>query len=198
VVGRWPTSPFGAFADVMHEAPDGVRTLLAPSDAIAEFVSETYVFDEVRIVPVVAERTRGRVHLEAGPLVADIDIGSRSGIGWLLRVVPAPIARSRTWCTIIDPIARVVMRGVRTRGSAGNGRREWYGATDQHRIDAVSASLDGEDLGALADVWPPVRFGFSSTPRTPSIVTVTTTIRRAADDPRGWATTAGAAAGPMP
>ena len=70
------------------------------------------------------------------------------------------------------------MRGVRTRGTAGNDRREWYGATDQHRLDGVSATLGGVDLGALADVWPPVRFGFSSTPRTPSIVTVTTTIRR--------------------
>jgi hypothetical protein len=45
-------------------------------------------------------------------------------------------------------------------------------------MDGIEATLAGQDLGAIADVWPPVRFGFSSTPRTPSIVAVTTTIRR--------------------
>lgn len=167
----------------MHEAPDGVRTLLAPTQEVADFVSETYVFDQIRIVPVTAERSPGRLLLHAGDLVADVATGRRSLVGWMLRAVPRPIARSRAWCTAIDPIARVVMRGVRTRGTAGNGRREWYGATDQHRVAAVAASSDGTDLGGLADVWPPVRFGFSSTPRTPSIVEVTTTIRRDAEAP---------------
>ncbi|WP_421118248.1 hypothetical protein ACE2AJ_12625 [Aquihabitans daechungensis] len=182
-MGRWPASPFGSFADVMHEAPDGVRTLIAPTQEVADFVAETYVFDAVRIATVTTERSPGRLHVDAGGLVADVDVGPRAAVGWLLRAVPGPIARSRAWCTVIDPIARVVLRGVRTRGTAGNGRREWYGATDQHRIAGVTASIAGEDLGALADVWPPVRFGFSSTPRRPSLVRVTTTIRRApADD----------------
>ncbi len=171
-------SPFGSFADVMHEAPDGVRTLLAPTQEVADFVSETYVFDQVRIVAVTAERLDGRLHLAAGGLDVDLAFGRRSAVGWMLRAVPGPIARSRAWCTVIDPIARVVLRGVRTRGTAGNGRREWYGATDQHRVTRVAASLDGADLGTLADVWPPVRFGFSSTPRTPSVVSVTTTVSR--------------------
>lgn len=178
VIGRWPDSPFCSFADVMHEDPVGVRTLLAPTEQVAEFVRETYVFDEVRIVPVTTERSPGRLALDAGPLVADVAIGGRSGVGRMLRVVPRPVATSRGWCTLIDPVARVMMRGVRTRGTAGNDRREFYGATDQHRLASVTASFDGEDLGALADVWPPVRFGFSSTPRTPSIVAVTTTIVR--------------------
>ena len=39
---------------------------------------------------------------------------------------------SASFCAAVDPVARVVMRGVRTRGSAGHGRREWYGATDHH------------------------------------------------------------------
>ncbi|CAN5740724.1 hypothetical protein BH10ACT1_BH10ACT1_01240 [soil metagenome] len=180
VVGRWPSSPFGPFADVMHEAPDGTRTLLAPTEQVAEFVKGTYVFDVVRIVPVVAERTDDRLHVEAGDLVADVSTGTRSGLGRLLRCVPVPLARARWWCTVIDPIARLAQRGVRTRGTAGNGRHEWYGATDQHRLTGVVASMAGEDLGALADVWPPVRFGFSSTPRTPSMVAVTTTIRERA------------------
>ena len=36
VVGRWTRSPFGPFADVMHEDPDGRRTLLAPTEQVAE------------------------------------------------------------------------------------------------------------------------------------------------------------------
>lgn len=181
VVGRWPESPFGAFADVMHEDPDGVRTLLAPTEQVAEFVQGTYRFDEVKIVPVVSDRSTGSLKVEAGHLAAEVTVGSRSAIGYVLRAVPRPVARSRAWCTAVDPVARLVMRGVRTRGTAGNGRREWYGATDAHRVTAVNATFDRQDLGELSDVWPPVRFGFSSTPRSPSIVSVTTTIELAAD-----------------
>jgi hypothetical protein len=178
VIGSWPRSPFGPFADVMHEQPDGTRILRAPTAEIAEFVEATYVFDRVDLVPVSVDRAEGRLVLDAGDLTATIAIGRRSGLGWLLRLVPRRIATSLRWCSAIDPIARTVMDGVRTKGTAGNERLEWYGATDQHRLVSVQASLDGDDLGPLADVWPPVRFGFSSTPRTPSIVAVTTTIWR--------------------
>ena len=178
VVGRWPSSPFGPFADVMHEAPGGVRTLLAPSGRVAEFVAGTYTFDRVVVVPVTADRSADRLGVEAGDLVADLTTGTRTRLGWALRAVPPPVARAAWWCALIDPVARRVVRGVRTHGTAGNGRHEWYGATDQHRIVAVRATLDGVDLGALADVWPPVRFGFGSAPRRPSVVAVTTTVRQ--------------------
>jgi hypothetical protein len=179
VVGSWTRSPFGSFADVMHEHPDGTRILRAPSEAVARFVEETYRFDRVDVVPVSVDRQPGRLSVAAGDLHASIAIGRRSAIGAILRVVPGRVATSPSWCSLIDPVARVALRGVRTRGTAGNDRQEWYGATDQHQLTSVDAGLAGEDLGALADVWPPVRFGFSSTPRTPSIVAVTTTIRRA-------------------
>jgi hypothetical protein len=94
----------------------------------------------------------------------------------MLHAVPIRVATAPAWCAAIDPLARLAVRGVRTRGSAGNGRREWYGATDQHDVTAVACTLGARPLGALADVWPPVRFGFSSTPRRPAIVSVTTTI----------------------
>ncbi|MGZ4706263.1 MAG: hypothetical protein ACXWCM_15470 [Acidimicrobiales bacterium] len=183
VIGRWTESPFGWFTDVMHEAQDGTRTLLAPTVEVAELVQGTYVFDLVRIVPVVADRSAGTLRVRAGDLSVLVTTGGRTAIGRALRTVPTSVARSRWWCTLIDPIARVAMRGVRTRGTAGNGRHEWYGATDQHRLTSVRAVLGEQDLGALADVWPPVRFGFSSTPRTPSIVAVTTTIREPAHEP---------------
>jgi len=94
----------------------------------------------------------------------------------LLRLVPAPLAESPAWCAVTDPAARVVLRGVRTRGSAGDGRREWYGASDHRAITAVSGSFDGADLGELRPVVPAPRFGFSSTPARPSVTRVVTTV----------------------
>ena len=52
VVGHWPSSPYGASSDVMLEHPDGHRVLLAPTQQVADFVTGTYTFDEVRLVPV--------------------------------------------------------------------------------------------------------------------------------------------------
>ncbi len=177
VIGRWTESPFGPFTDVMTESADGVRSLLAPSDEVASFVSATYEFDEVRIVPVDATRTDDLLTCDAGELRLRVHLGGRTLLGRMLRIVPRRIAESPTWCTLVDPVAGMVVRGVRTRGSAGQDRREWYGATDQRRVEGVQASWSGEDLGPLRDVWPPVGFGFSSTPRRPSSVEVLTTIR---------------------
>lgn len=97
-------------------------------------------------------------------------------LGHLLRLVPRPLAISPTWAGLIDPLARVVMPGVRTRGTALAGRRESYGATDIRRVVVLEGEFDGIPLGSLAPVDPPCRFGFSSTPRTPSITTVATTV----------------------
>ena len=69
-----------------------------------------------------------------------------------------------------------MLPGVRTRGTAGGGRREYYGATDVHRVVALAGTWQGVDLGALAPVAPEPGFGFGSTPRTPSVTTVVTTI----------------------
>ncbi len=40
----------------------------------------------------------------------------------------------------------------------------------------MAAALGGTDRATLADVWPPVRFGFGSTPRAPSAVSVASTV----------------------
>jgi len=121
-------------------------------------------------------RTDGQLRVDADDLALTVGVGTRTRLGWALRSVPGKIARAPRWIGTIDPLARMAMRGVRTKGTAGNGRREWYGATDEHRVCAVDVTLDGRSLGCLADVDPPVRFGFSSTPRRPSIVAVTTTV----------------------
>ncbi|MEI4271336.1 hypothetical protein TEK04_06345 [Klenkia sp. LSe6-5] len=174
VVGHWPRSPLGRVSDVMVERPDGHRVLLAQTPELAEFVAGTYAFDEVRVVPVEVGRAADRWVVHAGPLALRVAAGRRPALGWLLRTVPSPLARTPAWVGLLDPVARVV--GLRTRGTAGNGRTEWYGVQDLHRLRATSATWDGEDLGGLAPVRPPVRFGFGSVPPTPSVVRVTTTI----------------------
>ncbi|MEU4624899.1 hypothetical protein AB0G04_33620 [Actinoplanes sp. NPDC023801] len=175
VVGHWPGSPFGPVTDVMVEDAAGHRLLLAETAELARFVAETYTFDEVRIVPVTVRREPAAWHITAGPLELRFTTGGRGALGALLHAVPAVLARQLWWVRLIDLPARL-LHGVRTRGSAGNGRREWYAVRDLHRITAADAALDGVGLGRLTDVDPPVRFGFGSTPPSPALVRITTTV----------------------
>jgi hypothetical protein len=179
VVGSWRESPYGAFNDVMLAQADGTRRLFAPTDEVAAFVAGTYTFDVVEVVPVLLRRSGPVVSLAAGELQVSYDVGRRTPLGRALRLVPDGIATSPGWCRITDPVARVVMRGVRTRGSAGSGRVETYGATDHHAIDAMRGTWRGHDLGVLARVLPEPRFGFGSSPPTPSVTSLVTTVSRA-------------------
>ncbi|MFH5821336.1 hypothetical protein [Georgenia sp. AZ-5] len=176
MLGHWPTSPFGPFADVMVERADGHRLLLAPKADVAEFVSGTYHFDEVVEVPVDVRRDGPSWHVTAGPLRLAFVVGPRTALGHLLRLVPAPLAVSLPWARVTGPVARALLPGVSTVGTAGACRREWYGARDLHRVVAAHAHWEGADLGTLRPVHPPTRFGFSSTPAAPSLVTVVTTV----------------------
>jgi hypothetical protein len=179
VVGCWQESPYGAFADVMLAQADGTRRLLAPTDQIAAFVAGTYSFDVVEVVPVVVHRAAQAVSVEAGELAVSYDVGRRTPLGRALRLVPGRLATAPAWCRVTDPVARGVLRGVRTRGSAGAGRVETYGATDHHAVDALRGTWRGRDLGALAPVLPEPGFGFGSTPPAPSVTTLVTTVRLA-------------------
>ncbi len=184
VVGRWHTSPLGAFADAMVETADGHRVLLAPDEQVAAFVRDTYAFDEVRIEPVQVTAWgpgggvgRGaRWALRSPSLRLDLQVGRRTPLGVLLRAVPPPVATSPAWCVVTDPVARAVLPRVRTRGSARTGRREYYGATDTRHLAAAGGRFDGADLGGMAAVRPATRFGFSSVPPRPSLTTVVTTV----------------------
>ena len=177
VVGHWPRSPLGAFSDVMVQRPDGRRLLLAPSPEVAAFVGATYEFDEIRVLDVTVRRPDGVTWtVDAGPLALRVRTGSRPALGRLLHAVPTRLARAPAWVRLVDLPARVTT-GLRTTGSAGNGRTEWYGVQDLHVLLAVDAGWDGEPLGALAAVHPPVTFGFGSVPSRPAVVRVTTTVR---------------------
>ena len=143
VVGRWEAGPWGPFADVMVATAEGRRVLLAPDERVAEFVAATYSFDEVRLEPVQVRDTAEGWSVRTASLALDLALGRRTPLGTLLRAVPAPLARAPWFCSFTDPVARTVLRGVRTRGSAGNGRREFYSATDVRAITAVAGSFDG-------------------------------------------------------
>ncbi len=175
VIGRWTASPFGSFSDAMVERGDGRRVLIAPTAPVAEFISHVYAFDEILLADVAVERSNDELRFVGGPLQARVVVGGRDLLGWVLRAVPAPLAASRAWATAIDPVARLVLDGVRTRGTTAGGE-EYYGALDRHRVTGLQASWGGVDLGGLRDVTPSVRFGFSSTPTRPSVVRVVTTV----------------------
>lgn len=179
VVGDWAVSPLGAFTDVMVATAQGHRVLLAPDADVADYVARTYSFDEVRLGPVVLRAGDDGWRLDAGPLICRVGLGGRTPTGRLLRAVPDAVGRTRLFAHVADPVARWALPGVRTVGSAGGGRREYYGAHDQHRVTSLSGSWHGRDLGDLAPVSPPPRFGFSSTPPAPSLTRLTTTVARA-------------------
>jgi hypothetical protein len=175
VVGHWRASPWGSFSDVMLAEPDGTRVLLAPDRTVADFVTSTYTFDRVEIGPVEVGPDPSGWQVTAPGLDLRIVLGHRRLLGALLRLVPSRLATAPPWAAVTDPVARVALRGVRTRGTAGNGRREYYGATDLHGVRAIDGTWQGRPLGTLAPVAPDPAFGFGSTPRTPSVTTLVTT-----------------------
>lgn len=176
VIGSWLDSPFGTFADVMIETSAGERVLLAPSDDIAEFISATYTFDRTVVGAVSAVLAPDTLVLSAADLEVSVGLGGPAPLDLLLRLVPARLAVAPAWLRVIDPVASRIVSGVHTAGTAGNGRREYYGVRRTRRIAAVNGWFRGEDLGILAPLSPPVRFGFASAPTNPQIVSVTTTI----------------------
>lgn len=178
VIGHWPQSPFGSFTDAMVADASGHRVLIAPSDQIAAYVSETYKFDSTNTADVRFTATDTAWSFEGGDLSVRLGIGGRTLLGALLRPIPRAVSAAPAITVITDPIARIVLRGVRTRGTAGGGRREFYGAHDVRAITTLTGTWHGQDLGTLAPVDPTPDFGFSSTPRRPSITDVTTTIER--------------------
>lgn len=186
VLGRWVDSPWGAFGDAMVERSDGHRVLLAPDATVAQFVAATYEFDEIRMQPFAVTRSGdgpgATWQVRSDSLHLDLTVGRPSALGRLLALVPVAVARATWWCVVTDLVARVFLRGVRTRGETAT-RREWYGATGNRRITHMSGTFDGADLGALARVTPPPRFGFSATPPRSSVTDIVTTVELGFSDP---------------
>lgn len=178
VVGVWDDSPFGPFADVMVELPSGHRILIAPRQGVADFVASTYSFDEVRIEPVsVARGGEWSVHTRS--LQLRFTPGRPLWVSPVLALVPRPLRRTAAWARLCSPIAARLMPGVRTYGSAGGGRTEWYAASRVRRLTRARATWQGDELGDLAPVTPAVRFGFASSPARPTLTALTSYVREA-------------------
>jgi hypothetical protein len=164
VVGHWTEGPLGPMTDLMWAAPNGQRTLVAPSKAVADFVSSVYVFDAVEIVDMEVEAAGGRgLSVRAGRRAIELRAGHGVRLpiprpAWVTRFVEAPVARA--------------LLGVHTYGRSPTGVREWYQAAGYRRLVVARAMLDGTDLGRMAPIEPPCRFGFSEPPRRPSWVDV--------------------------
>lgn len=176
VVGQWLRSPLGTFTDAMVQTADGTRILVAPSTEVAEFVSSTYHFDRVTVQPITAHLSATSLRVVADDFDAELTIGGPGPFDRLLRRVPAPLSRTPAWLRAIDPVASRLVPGVHTAGTAGNGRREYYGVRRTRLITALRGRFGDEDFGALAHLDPPVQFGFASAPAVPQLVDVTTTI----------------------
>jgi hypothetical protein len=179
VVGIWDSSPFGPFGDVMVQEPSGRRLLLAPTPEVADFISSTYSFEEVRVVSVSVRLVQRALTVDAGPLAITACLGGRTLLGLTLRAVPRPLAVHPRWLRTISPVAGLLSGGSRTAGTAGSGRQEHYGVSDLHRIASAVIRWNGTDAGVLAPIAPPVTFGFSSVPPRPGIARVRTTVEAA-------------------
>ena len=181
-VGHWRESPFGAFADAMVETPPATGCCSRRAATSRDFVAATYEFDEIRVEPFAVDRRRRHV---AGPLgLPRARPRRRSADAARPAAARRPAPRRR---------GAVVVRGHRPgragraarrphpRRRPGTDRREWYGATGNRAVASAAGTFDGADLGDLAPVDPPPRFGFSSTPPRPSVTDVVTTVELDAD-----------------
>ena len=175
VVGLWDSGPLGPMTDVMWARPDGTRVLLAPDEDVAAFVAGTYSFDETRVVPIRALRTRDGFALTAGDLRLDVEAGRPHP---LFAVRPRPLRRWLPWVRFEDAVlrrlvGRFVIGGateVRMHGTTPSGAREWYRIDGYRPIVAARGEVSGADLGALTELRPDPGFGFSGFPTRPALV----------------------------
>ena len=58
IIGNWHESPLGKFSDVMWANPEGKRTLIAPSEKVAEYLNSIYSFDETIIQEIEGKKQR--------------------------------------------------------------------------------------------------------------------------------------------
>lgn len=178
VVGHWHTTPMGPFSDVMVESAAGHRVLVSPNAGVQQYVSGIYTFDELRLEPVDVTTGPGSWKVRADSVRLDVRVGGTTPVGRLLRLVPRRVGQAPWFTAVTDPVARVLLPGVRTRGQGADGTRRWYAAHAERRVVALTrAEVDATSLGQLADI-DPVHFGFGSTPSTPSVVTITSVVER--------------------
>ncbi|HEV2756849.1 MAG TPA: hypothetical protein VG318_13865 [Actinomycetota bacterium] len=183
VVGLWDSGPLGPMTDVMWARPDGSRVLLAPDEDVAAFVAGTYSFDETRVVPIRAARSREGFSVTAGDVHLDADAGRAHP---LFAARPRPLRRWLPWVRFEDAVLRRLVgrfvvggaEGVRMHGTTPSGAREWYRIDGYRTIVAARGEVAGADLGALTELRPDPGFGFSGFPSRPALVSCSPVIDR--------------------
>jgi len=178
VVGRWSESPLGGFCDVMWRQPDGRRVLLAPTEAVRDFVGGHYRFEDSHVVPVSVTRNADFIEIRAGELALDLTLRPPGAASLLLALQPTRLAIDPRWISLVDAILRPLLaprlvRGANTHlsGTTRIGAREWYGIGDYRKADATAAVSQG-DLGPVG-ACPSAGFGFSEFPDGAALVRVT-------------------------
>ena len=156
--------------DLMWADPDGTRRLVAPDREVADLVSSVYRFEEVLVAPLRLAAGSRTLDLEAPTL--GLSLRLRAGRGVTLPLGrPAAITRR-----LEAPLARRLL-DVRTWGVTATGVEQWYQVRSFRWVTEGAARLEGQDLGGLTPLEPPVSFGFSEPPRRPSMVGVRSLLR---------------------
>ena len=173
VVGHWPNSPIGPFADVMWRSVDGSKTLIAPAPA-ADYITDIYPFQRLIDSPVVVTDTvgrggRGEIAVESAPLILRLEIGRLA--------IPFPPRPRWITATVERRLAKLLL-GVSTYGRSPTGVEEWYRTRSVRRVIAGRAVLDGAELGTLTRLDHPMDVGFSDPPAFPSHVRLRVDVRR--------------------
>lgn len=185
VVGRWGESPLGGFCDIMWRQPDGTRVLLAPTEAVRDFVGRHYRFEDSHVVPVSVKRSADLIQVRAGELALDLRLMPPGIASLMLALQPQRLALDTRWISFVDAtmrplLAPLLVRDSDTRlhGMTRDGAREWYAIQGLRKADAY-AQASGLDLGPLGSC-PPARFGFSEFPGGAAVVKVTALFDRLA------------------
>lgn len=150
VVGVWHSSPFGAFADAMVQTADDRRLLLAPTAEVAEFVSATYAFDEVRVGAIAAELSGHRLTVTGADLDVTAELGGPARFDRLLRLVPGPLASAPWWLRVINPVAGLLVPGSTPPGRRGADAASITGCAGR----GGSAHCPGGSTGSGWAGWP--------------------------------------------
>ena len=117
VVGHWRSGPLGPMDDLMWATADGERWLVAPTQAVADFVSSVYDFDRVVVSPLVVRGGRPAASTSTPPTWGSTSTWRRAGAGR----IPAPPPPA--------PVAHPVRRGPDRPPPAG--RRGLRGESDR-------------------------------------------------------------------
>ncbi len=172
VIGHWPVSPIGPFADVMWRNPDDTKTLIAPAEAV-DYITAIYPFDHridspVIVTEVSAKRGR-RMEISSDRLQLSLDIG---------RTVVAFPPRPRWITATVERWLARALLGVNTHGISPTGVEEWYRTRSVRRVVDGRGLLNGVDLGRIGPLDRPMDVGFSEPPRQPTHVRLRVDVRR--------------------